>query len=757
MQIKRIVIYSIILALQIFVNVLFINNINYFFIRSIFSFAFFTTVPGLLMLLILRVSRVSFFEYVSYMITLSLSLLLLGGLAFNTFLPLFGIAEPLSLTYLLPGFNIIVDILLASAILFGKRRIYYKAGFLNISQSNWTLLGLSFLLPVLSIFGATILNNGGTNLAATLFILSITVFVFLMTKMRKELDEKILPFVIFNMGISLLLSYSLRSWYILGWDINHEFQVFQLTKLHYLWSAATIKDIYNSCLSVTILPTILDSFLRVNDEYIFKVFYQILFALIPVNIYLITRRYTNVFYAFLAGLLFMIQQTFYMEMTAVVRQEIAFIFFTSSVLVLFNKTISENIQNFLFIIFGLGMIVSHYSTTYITLILFFLTYIITKIFSVINLSRIKQFFISSYSFNLRIIILLLLFQTTILWNVVVTNSFSNVTEVANTVSKNISKVFDVQNKSLTILSFLYNSKSAYTDRELNEFVQKYSSNYLSENKIDTIMKGETKNKTNLHIVNLYPHEQNGVSEKVLHLPYIITKYFIIFGLILGLLSLTLKKREDRIIDIEFVFIAIASLIMLAIMIIVPDLSVAYNVERLFQQCLVFISLFIILGISKLFSKLSPVNEYILASIIIIYYLYQSGIAASVIQDVLRVNLYNKGFEYDAHYTHVQDVAAAKWLSSNYDNKSTIYSDRLTHLKIDAHTNKILPIEEYIIPNLMDQYSYVYAGYTNIVKQVASIDNKVYFNKGIAFTNYPFDFLNSNKNLIYNNGGARIYK
>ena len=70
-----------------------------------------------------------------------------------------------------------------------------------------------------------------------------------------------------------------------GHDIQQEYLVFQLTEFHGHWSMAYFNDPYNACLSITILPTELSRIIQVDSPYIFKLFFQMIFALCPVMAY----------------------------------------------------------------------------------------------------------------------------------------------------------------------------------------------------------------------------------------------------------------------------------------------------------------------------------------------------------------------------------------------------------------------------------------------------------------------------------------
>ena len=95
-----------ILIFGLIVNILVICDIQYLYLRTIFSFMFLTTIPGLLIMLMLKVRKIGFWEYFVYSIGLSITFLIFGGLFINSTLPLVGIDKPLSLVSLLVSFDI---------------------------------------------------------------------------------------------------------------------------------------------------------------------------------------------------------------------------------------------------------------------------------------------------------------------------------------------------------------------------------------------------------------------------------------------------------------------------------------------------------------------------------------------------------------------------------------------------------------------------------------------------------------------------
>ena len=59
----------------------------------------------------------------------------------------------------------------------------------------------------------------------------------------------------------------------------------------------------------------------------------------------------------------------------------------------------------------------------------------------------------------------------------------------------------------------------------------------------------------------------------------------------------------------------------------------------------------------------------------------------------------------------------------------------------------------IYPPLVRQDSYVFLGYANVRKQLATVS----IDGDLVTYHYPLKFLDANKDLIYDNGGSRVYR
>ena len=758
-----------ILIYGLFINLLVFFDIQFLYLRAIFSFIFLITIPGLLIMLMFKIREINSWEYLVYTIGLSVAFLMFGGLFINWVLPLVGIDKPLSLVPLLISFNVLL--LIFWVITYKRNKeILLEIKPPKLDRLNKLFFTIPTIFPILGIFGANILNNQGPNYLTLTMLGGIAVYVFFIVLFRKKLNENIYPWAILMMSISLLLMYSLRSWHISGWDIHQEYQMFQLTKENFHWSMSNFpRNAYNACLSITILPTILSSFLNINDEYIFKLVFQIVFSFIPVIVFLFLSRYTKSIIAFLASFFFISQWQFMQQMPALARQEIALLFFTLSLLILFNKNINLMFRKTLFLIFGFSMIVSHYSTTYVALALFVSIYFIglifrktenkkpfLKIYEKINLKE-KGKKLDERKHYLNGIMVFFLIVFAFLWYVQLTKISDDLVAVTYNTIKNMGKIFTQEMKSEGVRMALLGGVGIYTIKD----VQDYAYNTLLDYH------------TNKPYINYYSSEKykeykpepiypkylpitNQIAQKTIYYSHEIAKKSIKVFIIVGVFYLLFTQFKKRKIDIEYILMILDCVFLVGVMLFVPYISIAYNFERLYQQALVILSLPAVIGGLVLFRFFKKENiKIILMTIIFIwYFLPYSGFTSQLFGGEPQMNLNNFGEGYDRFYTHGSEVKSLEWLSKYYNQKDEIYLDEYAVLKayFFPGINKKNIIKD-VLPSTIGKNAYVYSSYVNTINKRTFIDYEL---KVMGY-NFPTEFLNQNKNLIYNNGRSEVFK
>ena len=170
---------------------------------------------------------------------------------------------------------------------------------------------------------------------------------------------------LYLVSASLLFVTSLRGWSVTGHDIQLEYRVFQLTAAHGKWNISYFKNAFNACLSITILPTEFASLMRMDDAYIYKVFFQLIFAACPVIVYTISRRYFSDRISILAAVYFIGFPVFVSDFPFLNRQEIALIFVGAGLLAVTNPYWSRRRRQISLVIASVCVELSHYSTSYV--------------------------------------------------------------------------------------------------------------------------------------------------------------------------------------------------------------------------------------------------------------------------------------------------------------------------------------------------------------------------------------------------------
>lgn len=190
--------------------------------------------PGALLLLSLKPIVTHTGWFISIAVGLSVSLIIFLSLAINSLLPLFNISQPLSHLYLFIGFNILVGILSIISLLRFKPIIIILPKI--VSLQNFILLLVTITLPLLSIAGTVVLNNGGSNVLTFLMLAFDILVILFVTIFVKNKTQTFYTWIIYVLGVSVLLMLSMRSWHISGFDISKEYQVFHFTKNSLYWN-----------------------------------------------------------------------------------------------------------------------------------------------------------------------------------------------------------------------------------------------------------------------------------------------------------------------------------------------------------------------------------------------------------------------------------------------------------------------------------------------------------------------------------------
>jgi uncharacterized membrane protein len=740
MEITKNKLFYSILAFMLFINILVAFNLNQFYIRAVLAFLFIVLVPGLLIMLMMKIREVGFWKYFVYTVGLSISFIMFAGLAVNWILPWLHITDrPLSLWPILICFNIF---LIAFWIISKRRNKDLKP--INIQFPKLDALNtIMFTIPIIFVFMATIgsflLNNYGPNQISLLIILGIVMYILSIIYFHKKLNKNVLYVAIFFICLSLLLMHSLRGGFLSTTDAAWEYSFYKFSSNAGIWAPNQSNSAYNSMLSITVLPKILNLFIGCSDFFILKLIYPLIFSIIGVVLILIFNNYFNLIQSFLASLFFILQPTITRWTFLPPRQELAFLFFALILLIFLKKNISKN-EKFLFILFGSSMAVSHYSTTYIALgmlVLTFIIFLILKFFIKLNYSQLIR--------GIKLVSLVFLFV--FLWYFQITTLSTGLISVGKSTFEGFSEtlIFDDPKGAEPLVNGFNIPFISSSNRILT--LKDYNNEFRGQN--DQKLGGSLSPKRFTFKDYKFFKLHNYFSKA--------EKWCIIFGglfILLGILySFYLSKKNPG--ELMLLALALSFLISSIVIIISPTTLKTYNIDRVYQQGLIILSLMFVRGFLFIFRKRKIF--FILISIFLIsYFLIFTRIEYSFLGgENTQLRFENIGKDYDIHYTSNMEIKSSSWLFKSLDKKSTINTGDYARFKIYQANNFDLDhfLKREMHPMTIKRENYVYSSRLNTVDGLVS----KYYHGNLLTFQFPTKFLNENKNKIYANGGSEIFK
>ena len=667
--------------------------------RQVIGFIYFTTVPGIIIVKLLKLKELGMLETVLFSAGFSLAFLMFAGLFINELCFPF-ILKPLSLTPLM--------VILNSFILTGTFAVFLRSKNTRFRKAKTPeippLALLLTILPILSVLGAMWVNAFGNNQISLLTIIGIAVLFTAGVISKKTLPPKLYPLAILMIAISLLYGSSLISKYLVtfGSDISGEYFTFKTTEDSAHWNSVLKQPGHarlNSMLSVTILPTIYSNLLNISGTYVLKVLYPLLFSLVPLALYQLWQKNLGKKGAFFAAFLLMAQGTFHSEMLGLARQMIAELFFILLLLVIFNKKMKPFNKIICFVIFSAALVTSHYALALI--FLFFIA------FTLISLILIKR------------------------------------------PSRHITATMVVFFFAIMFAWYLYTSGSAVFDNMLSY------GNYVYE-QLDQFFNPTSRGEMVLRGLGLEspPTIWNAFSRAFAYL----TEIFITLGFI-GLIT---KRVNIKLEKEQFIFIVVATAF-LAALILVPGLASTMNMTRYYHILLFFLAPLCVLGAEFLVRLISKQKKHLCISILLLivlvpYFLFQTGFVYEITKSEswsiplssYRMNSYK--LYCHSGYTDDWSVFAAKWMHKNLNNRNIqVYADLSSILNVLTTYGSIYGGGVLALSNVTS-VSINGAVYLNSLNTM----HKTIVTESYLCTPDELSFLN-NLNKIYTNGGSEIYR
>ena len=683
------------------------------YIRQILGFLFLIILPGLLILQILKLDKLEFTEKFVLSVGLSVSFLMFFGLLINNLSLYMGYETPLATIPLLISFNIAFVVLAIVGHTINKTQTFSFPSF-NLNTSEKAFLTVPILFPALSIFGMHVMNTTGNNVILMFLYLLIPAYVIFVCIFNQKFSKRLYPFVIFLISISLLLMFMLRFSHIYGSDVHCEYYFFRMTLNNLQWGIIE-HGLLDACLSISLLPTIFQSIMDVNaQEYFFRGIYVSICSFAPLAIYVISKRYIDELYAFLASFFFLSQPALF-EVARTPRTGIAVFFIALAVMVFFNDKIDPLKRRVLFIVFMSSVVVSHYSSGYIFFFIMLFSWFAVEMFSKIY----------SLDKKITLTIVLILFAFIFFW-------YSQVTETAFNAG-----VEYIENTLLNLNNFFVEELRDPGYKQLAGQELKYG--MLS--KASLAVTWSTFILIGIGVVTMIWRYKEMIS-----IPYIKIK------------KLDFLKTKF---EMEYLTMALACTGIMVSMVILPYVSMNYGIERLYLLGTIILSICLIIG-GMTVSKYFKVKPYlIILLILVLYFLFYTNAAHQLFGIPLSIVLNPVEIMHDTTYVHDQESYAAKWLKNCADEKSALHTKLYT---TDPGTRRKLVSQAEVSEKSVDYWSfsrhrkikgYLYLSYNNVVNDRFPTE-KGAFNR-TEFNRFDYTDVFVGKNGIYDNGGSEVWR
>ena len=696
-------------------------------------------IPGIILLRTLRVPGAAVAANCVYVPAASILVLTGSGLAMDLIGPLVGISAPLRAVPLLVALEIsCVGLLVAGR---------------NAPPETWipwdalerpVALVWPVILPLVAVAGALRLNSGHSNLIAVIAIFLVVITLVVTFLRAPWYDDAFLVVIIFAAALAMMWSFSLRGDLIYGFDISSEYYFFTQTVTTGIWHFSH-SNAYGAMLSLTVLPTELHELSGVQSLLIFKVIYPVIAALFPVGSFCLARRLLAGRWAFMAACLVVMQQTFFQNFTALARQEIATVLFVVLIGARLD-TKQPRRSRWLFVcLLSLGMVVSHYSTTYMAIPLLAIALIVQ--FAASWIKPIPRFT------GAVLLAFIATLAGAVVWYGALTHSTQNVSQFAQLA--NGEGINLLPNKGGSLLSTYLQGEQ--TPHLAPAQYQNYVKNYYKTN--FTFIQPLSDASDPEYALQppgadpappvKSPQIANGLSLVDLLVQQL-------SNLLAGIGSLILVlRRKQRLIASQIGFLGLAGMVILILTRLSGTVAQEYNPERAFLQLLTVLGIVIAWFFQWLGGKYKWTRPLILggcASALGLYLVGSTGFSNAILGGNMESNLANNYSDYQWFVANSQDLAAATWVTTEASPGQIIESDEHAQLRLEAVGGDRLGMFADLSPEATDAHAWVYATSTNLK------DNIVYTNVGAYTGSYAFPklFFDSNFNVVYTNGISEVF-
>jgi uncharacterized membrane protein len=348
-------------------------------------------IPGAAVMSLLRTRPANTAGRIVLAVCLSMMSIMVVGYVASLVGPHFGVAHPLN-----PWPESVIWFVLAVLVLAAcaRRRCDPVMWiFDGVRTTNITVALVGGVLVVLSILGVAQLNyTGDAHLAIFATALDVAVLLAGVVGAWQRNSQWPLNTLLYCVSLALLLSISLRGAHLYGWDIQQEFGVASAAIRAGVWVVPANHDPYASMLSLTVLPAILHSLVRLRLLAFFQLVVPAILALLPLAVFSTVRNVPRWITSgrprprpglALAVVIALVVSSvaFSSELVSITRQAMALTMLSALVMVLFDRTILKRPAQITVALLIVAISFTHYTTSYLLAVIVTGAWVVSSMWS----------------------------------------------------------------------------------------------------------------------------------------------------------------------------------------------------------------------------------------------------------------------------------------------------------------------------------------------------------------------------------------
>lgn len=343
-------------------------------LQEFLGVALLTLAPGFLILLFFDHSIDRLGEVILYVVGFSLVFLAGVSVVISLLYPLFGITNPLSF---FPITLTISGILLGLTVWAYGRDRSFSLQDPSFTRRDTEIASFLLCLPVVAMLAAHRMNTVGGNRLMYAFLILIAVVVLVSIK---AVPSKLYPFTVFTVAAAIILHRNLITNAVVGSDIQANYYFVELILENEVW-LPVMTNTFSSLPIIGTVPAIYSVVTGISIAFVFKVLYSLIFALVPVGLYYVFKDTFGINIALVGAYFFIFYYRTFNGTPGKTR--IAQLFVVLLLLVIItdqDRLPGKELVGGL--VFGIGLIFSHYTTAYIFFISLIVAYVLGRIYEI---------------------------------------------------------------------------------------------------------------------------------------------------------------------------------------------------------------------------------------------------------------------------------------------------------------------------------------------------------------------------------------